>query len=95
VGPKRRKDIMLLEQYDQFFSTPGFLYMGLDNAVFDLATDLRAAHGLKTPDALHLAAALVTGCHEFWTNDTRLAATAGTRLQVVTFGESKGEGNNV
>ena len=37
----------------------------------------RVQHGLKTPDALHLAAALHHGCTEFWTNDDRLRAAAG------------------
>ena len=33
----------------------------------------RVQHGLKTPDSLHLAAALRHGCTEFWTNDDPLA----------------------
>ena len=37
----------------------------------------RVQHGLKTPDALHLATALHHGCTEFWTNDDRLRAAAG------------------
>jgi uncharacterized protein len=39
---------------------------------FLLAAELRAAHGLKTPDALHVACAINPGCDEFWTNDDRL-----------------------
>jgi hypothetical protein len=30
--------------------------------------------------ALHLAAAILDGCDEFWTNDPRLAAAAGERI---------------
>lgn len=41
------------------------------------ALGLRAQHGLKTPDALHLATALHHGCTEIWTNDDRLKAAAG------------------
>jgi predicted nucleic acid-binding protein len=33
---------------------------------------------LKTRDTLHLARALHHGCTEFWTNDNRLRAVAGT-----------------
>ena len=57
----------------------------MDRAVFDLATDLRVRHRLKTPDALHLAAALHSGCGEFWTNDERLMAAAQSHLEIVNF----------
>lgn len=73
VHPLRRGDVSLLADYDRFFSLPEVLRLPLSTEVFDLATELRARHGLRTPDALHLAAALVGGCEGFWTNDTRLA----------------------
>lgn len=57
----------------------------MDSSVFDLATDRRARYGLKTADALHLAAAILSGCEEFWTNDSRFANAAANRLRVVTF----------
>lgn len=52
----------------------------LGRPAFDLATELRAHAALKTPDALHLAAALVAGCTAFWTRDQRLAAAASGRI---------------
>jgi predicted nucleic acid-binding protein len=36
------------------------------------AAQLRAAYGLRTPDALHLATALNQGCNAFLTNDKAL-----------------------
>ncbi|WP_437486225.1 PIN domain-containing protein [Sorangium sp. So ce1014] len=57
----------------------------LSAAVFDHAAELRARYGLKTPDALHAAAAIVNGCDELWTNDRRLAAIEGhVSIRVVT-----------
>ncbi len=50
--------------------------------VFERAARLRARHRLKTPDAIHLAAALEHGCDEFWTNDRRLAAAAEGALAI-------------
>src|SRR5205814_5842036 len=46
----------------------------LTRTVFELAAELRARDRLKTPDAIHTAAAIHHGCQEFWTNDGRLAA---------------------
>ncbi len=50
--------------------------------VIDLASRLRIDHRIKTPDALHLAAALVAGCAQFWTNDAHLAKAADNSLEV-------------
>jgi predicted nucleic acid-binding protein len=49
----------------------------MNDNIFARALGLRAKHGLKTPDALHLATALHHGCTEFWTNDGRLKNAAG------------------
>ena len=46
--------------------------LSLVSSVFDDAAKLRADFGLRTPDAIHLAAALHHGCEEFWTNDEKL-----------------------
>lgn len=84
VRPLAASDTALLARYDRFFSTPGYVRVALDSAVFDQATELRAHHRLKTPDALHLAAAIAWGCEEFWTNDDRLIRAAGGRIRIVT-----------
>lgn len=73
----------MLARYDRFFSTPGYIHILLDSTAFDLATELRARHGLKTPDALHLAAAIASGCGELWTNDGRLTRAADNRIRVI------------
>ncbi|MDR3214572.1 MAG: type II toxin-antitoxin system VapC family toxin [Azoarcus sp.] len=84
VKPLRERDKDLLSCYDMFFSQPAASHVPIDKTVFDLATELRARHRLKTPDALHLAAAIEAGCEEFWTNDHRLDAAASGYLHTVT-----------
>ena len=84
VKPLASANTSLLARYDRFFATPGFVRISLDAAVFDQATELRARHGLKTPDALHLAAAIASGCEELWTNDERLIQAAENRIRIVT-----------
>ena len=41
--------------------------------IIDRATELRARHGFKTPDAIHLATALESATTEFWTGDSTLS----------------------
>jgi predicted nucleic acid-binding protein len=55
--PLRENNRRTLNQFDIFFRAPNARMIELTTGVFDLATELRARHGLKTPDALHLAAA--------------------------------------
>ncbi len=87
VKPLREADQVTLAKYDKFFAAPTLGWVPHDRPVFDLAADLRAHHALKTPDALHLAAAIVGGCSEFWTNDRRLEQAAEGRLRVVSVGD--------
>lgn len=56
----------------------------IDEETFIHAATLRARYGLKAPDALHLAAAELGGCDQFWTNDKRLAAAShGMAIDVI------------
>lgn len=50
--PMRDSDKTLLALYDEFFGASDSHGMAFDRAVFDAATQLRAEHKLKTPDAL-------------------------------------------
>ena len=81
--PLRESNPALLQQFDKFFSQPEVVVTPLDARVFNLATELRAQYRLKTPDALHLAAAISSDCDAFWSNDERLAKVAGNRIEVV------------
>ena len=83
VRPLALANAALLARYDRFFSTPGYVRVAIDTAMFDSATELRARHGLKTPDALHLAIAIASGCEELWTNDERLVRAAEKRIRIV------------
>jgi predicted nucleic acid-binding protein len=85
VGPLRKDDSSLLRRFDDFFASQDLQKLALEGPVFDLAAELRASHVAKTPDALHLAAAMTGGCTEFWTNDGRLRAPAGNQIAIRIF----------
>ena len=76
VKPLRESASALVSDYEDFLAAQHWL--AIDDPVFDRALQLRARHGLKTPDALHLATAMHHGCAEFWTNDDRLNTVAGS-----------------
>ncbi|MCP9775063.1 PIN domain-containing protein [Cyanobium sp. WAJ14-Wanaka] len=50
----------------------------IQDSTFELATELRAQHRLRTPDALHLATALGHNCQALVTNDGRLKKASGS-----------------
>lgn len=87
---KRVKDgnAQLLAAFDQLFATTGYETQALDRSVFELATQLRAQHNLKTPDALHLAAAISANCEEIWTKDDRLNKAAQGRISTIILGDA-------
>jgi len=85
VLPLRENKDELLAQFDDFFASEEIEKTDLGSEVFALATELRARYGTKTPDALHLAAAILAGCSEFWTNDRRLRAATEGRLHLKVF----------
>ena len=86
IHPVRDGNTQLRSAYEAFFSGPCSDYIPLTSEVFDKATELRAGYSLKTPDAIHLATALVSGCDVFLTNDLRLnRVDVGTSIEVLPF----------
>ncbi|MDR0284572.1 MAG: type II toxin-antitoxin system VapC family toxin [Propionibacteriaceae bacterium] len=74
VFPLKHDDVEMELAYRTAFET--YRSIPLTRAVFEEAAQLRARHGLKVPDALHLATAKTSGCSALWTNDDRLAKAA-------------------
>lgn len=90
VGPLRSGDFGLRDEYREFFAMQAWL--GLADEVFELAAELRARYNLKTPDAIHLAAAIHHGCDEFWTNGHRLDRAASD-IRIRAFEPAPGPGD--
>jgi len=74
-----------VEAYKEHFREFEILPLGPE--VYTLAAELRAHHRLRTPDALHAAAAIRHGCEEIWTGDRRLAAIED-RIRLRVFEET-------
>lgn len=77
----RAGGLPLAERYDAVLSrSRGLRVVELDRAQLRTAAQIRAIHGVRTPDALQLAAAFSTQCAAFVTNDRRLPALPGLRV---------------
>ena len=83
VKPLREGNTALLQDYDDYFAEVVEETVVLSRAVIDRATDIRACYGFRTPDALHLAAAVVSGCDVFLTNDYRLNRFPDIAMDVI------------
>ncbi len=73
IGPLRKGDQRLLDLYEAFFKAKDILVHSLPTAVFERAASIRAKHGYKALDSLHLATAVEFHCDRFLTNDNRLS----------------------
>jgi predicted nucleic acid-binding protein len=50
--------------------------------VGEKVTAIRATVGLKVPDAIHAATAMLAGVAEFWTTDQRFSKCPGLTVEV-------------
>jgi predicted nucleic acid-binding protein len=83
VKPLRDGNSALLLDFDDFFAGTMTETVPLSREVLDRATEIRAKYGFQTPDAIHLAAATVSGCDVFLTNDHRLDRYSDIAVEVV------------
>ena len=83
VKPLREGNAELLKDFDDYFEGAVAEIVALSREVIDRATEIRAQYGFKTPDAIHLAAAVASGCDVFLTNDHRLDRFTDITIEVV------------
>ncbi|NKB70188.1 MAG: PIN domain-containing protein [Candidatus Latescibacteria bacterium] len=83
VKPVREANAELLRDYDEFFEEAVEEIVALSCAVIDRATHIRAHFNFKTPDAIHLAAAVEAKCEMFLTNDNTLTRFADLKVELV------------
>jgi predicted nucleic acid-binding protein len=84
VGPFASGDAALASLFQAFFSNPTVQVFPLTAAVCERAARVRATHGFRPLDALHLAAAMEHGCGLFLTNDAQLVRFPDIPVEVLT-----------
>ena len=83
VKPMRDGNQALLQDFDDYFANTIAEISPLTRDVVDLATEIRAQYNFKTPDALHLAAAVISNRDVFLTNDQRLIRFTGINIETI------------
>jgi predicted nucleic acid-binding protein len=81
VVPYRAGDGPLAVRYEALLTrSQGVQLIDVSREQLKSAAQLRAVTGVKTPDALQIAAALAARCRTFVTNDRRLPQIPGLRV---------------
>lgn len=84
IKPLREGQHALLADYDRLFGGGLIELIPITAAVLETATELRARYRfLKTPDAIHLAAASLFGCDVFVTHDRMLERCRELKVEVM------------
>jgi len=81
VVPLRTGLLALAERYEALLTRSRHVHLvDIDAGQLRSAAQLRALHGLRTPDALQVSAALAARCPVFVTNDRRIPQIPGLRV---------------
>lgn len=72
VHPLRTHNRELAAEYRDILLNSELLTLEVSSAIAEQAAKLRAAHNIRTPDAIQISAALKAGATHFFTNDIRL-----------------------
>lgn len=81
IQPLRRGATSLAAQYREvLLMSQGITLHTVSVAIAEEAARLRAAYGLRTPDAIQVATAIAGGASAFLTNDARLSLIPDIRI---------------
>jgi predicted nucleic acid-binding protein len=84
VVPMRQHNLALQAEYrDLLLHSNNFATFNITTDSAQIAADLRARYGLKTPDALQLGCALENGCDAFLCNDTAFKRVTELRVLIL------------
>ena len=83
VKSLRDDESALLIAFDTYFAEIISETVPLSRMVMDRATEIRARYGFKTPDAIHLACAVIAECDVFLTNDKQLKRFNEIAVEIV------------
>ena len=83
VAPIENNDYLLTAAYEQLLTKTEIRLLPISAKVLREAAKLRAAFGLKTPDAIHAATAIENNCHSFVSNDAGFRRISNLSAQIL------------
>ena len=83
VKPFKDGDGGLAADYERFLTDTRLELHPISLSILKDAAKLRAAAGLKTPDATHAATSQLSGCSEFITNDLDFRKVSGLKVVIL------------
>ncbi len=83
VKPRRDANASLIRDSEDFFNHLVIETISLSDEIIERATQIRVDYPFKTPDAIHLAAAVESSCDLFLTNDQQLMSFSDITVEVV------------
>jgi predicted nucleic acid-binding protein len=83
VKPIRLGDAVALADMEAFLTASDVVRVPMPKAAYERACRIRAVHNYKLADALHLAAAVESGCGLFLTNDHRVSSFPDLPVEVL------------
>ena len=94
VVPYRAGNRLLAARYEALLTrSRGIRLVDVSRDQLRAAAQLRAATGVKTPDALQLVAAIGSGCTVFLTSDRRIPPVPGLRVvDLASYATRPGDG---
>ncbi len=85
VLPYQRGDLRIAQAYrDVLLRSAHFSVLDVTPAIAEDAARIRARYGLRTPDALQVAAGLAAGCDALLTNDKTMMRVNELRMLLVS-----------
>lgn len=83
--PVQDENLALETAYrDYLRNSRNFTLVPVNSDIAEKAARLRAIHALRTPDAIHIATAIETGCDLFVTNDHRLRHVSSLQITLLS-----------
>jgi predicted nucleic acid-binding protein len=83
VLPVRDKNQPLIAAYDGFFARDNLVFFDVSGDVLERATDVCARFRVRTPDAIHLATAILVEADVFLTSDDKLKRCTDVNVVVL------------